>query len=173
MSKARETANITTSDQTIAGVKTFSSSPVVTATQGTGANNVLKYGTINTANSTPVKTALNAGGNAPIYACRAWVNFDGTTTPPTIRASGNVSSVTRDGVGRYKINFSTAMVDANYVVTGAALDTLASSESNSPNVALGNYPGSIRTASGVSIDTVDGQGNSFVSSPVVTVAIFR
>lgn len=53
-------------------------------------------------------------GDAPLYACRAWVNFDGTTTPPTIRASGNVSSVVRNGTGDYTINFSTALPDANY-----------------------------------------------------------
>jgi len=46
---------------------------------------------------TQVKAATNATGSAPIYACRAWVNFDGSTTPPTIRASVNVSSLTRNG----------------------------------------------------------------------------
>jgi hypothetical protein len=40
MSKARETANITTSDQTIAGVKTFSDKPQIpNATTGTDAVN--------------------------------------------------------------------------------------------------------------------------------------
>jgi hypothetical protein len=112
-----------TGDQTVAGVKTFSSQPLVTATQGTGANDVLKYGTINTANSAPVKTALNAGGDAPIYACRAWVNFNGTTSPATIRASGNVSSVTRNGAGDYSVNFATAMPDANYAYTLGAKHT--------------------------------------------------
>ena len=58
---------------------------------------------------------LNASGSAPIYAARAWVNFDGTTaSPSTIRASGNVSSVTKNGTGDYTINFSTALADANY-----------------------------------------------------------
>jgi hypothetical protein len=43
------------------------------------------------------------------------VNFDGTTaSPSTIRASGNVSSVTKNGTGDYTINFSTALADANY-----------------------------------------------------------
>ena len=67
---------------------------------------------------TPLKLrdALNANGSAPMYACRAWVNFDGTGTP-AIRASGNVSSITDNGVGDYTINFTTAMPDANYVVT--------------------------------------------------------
>ena len=60
--------------------------------------------------------ALNGGqsGSAPIYAARAWVNFDGTTTTPTIRASGNVSSVTKNSTSVYTVNFTTAMPDANY-----------------------------------------------------------
>jgi hypothetical protein len=57
--------------------------------------------------------ALNATGSAPIYACRAWVNFNGTGTV-AIRASGNVSSITDNGTGDYTVNFTTAMPDANY-----------------------------------------------------------
>ena len=66
--------------------------------------------------------ALNGGqsGTAPIYAARAWVNFDGTTaTPSTIRGSGNVSSVTKNATGNYTVNFTTAMPNANYSVSGA------------------------------------------------------
>jgi hypothetical protein len=62
-----------------------------------------------------ITDALNAGGSAPIYACRAWVNFNGTNG--SIRASGNVSSVTRNGTGDYTVNFTTAMPDANYAAT--------------------------------------------------------
>ena len=67
---------------------------------------------------TPLKlrNALNASGTAPIYACRAWVNFNGTGTV-AIRASGNVSSITDNGVGNYTVKFTTAMLDANYTVT--------------------------------------------------------
>lgn len=60
-----------------------------------------------------MKTHLNAQGTAPIYACRAWVNFNGTGTV-AIRSSGNVSSITDNGVGDYTINFTTAMQDINY-----------------------------------------------------------
>ena len=67
-----------------------------------------------------VKTATNASGSAPVYACRAWVNFNGTTSPGTIRASGNVSSVTRNGTGNYNVNFTTAMPDANYALIGSS-----------------------------------------------------
>jgi hypothetical protein len=60
------------------------------------------------------------------YKCRAWVNFDGTTTPPTIRASGNVSSVTRNATGDYTVNFTTALPDANYCpVFGAVSQSTA------------------------------------------------
>ena len=73
---------------------------------------------VGTANSALVKTALNATGAAPIYACRAWVNFNGTGTV-AIRGSGNVSSVTDNGVGNYTVNFTTAMPDAAYAAIGS------------------------------------------------------
>ena len=61
----------------------------------------------------PTATALTtASGSAPSYSARAWVNFNGTGTV-VIRASGNVSSITDNGVGDYTVNFSTAMADAN------------------------------------------------------------
>lgn len=69
-----------------------------------------------------VMAILNASGFAPLFACRAWVNFDGTAG--TIRASGNVSSVTSEGDGTYLITFTQGMPDANYVVNsvGSARD---------------------------------------------------
>ena len=70
------------------------------------------------ANDARVKTALNAGGTAPIYACRAWVNFNGTGTV-AIRASGNVSSITDNGIGDYTVNFTSELPDTNYVVAGS------------------------------------------------------
>jgi len=69
-----------------------------------------------------ITDALNASGSAPVYACRAWVNFNGTTSgtdpaPMSIRASGNVSSVTRNSTGNYTVNFTTAMPDASYAIS--------------------------------------------------------
>jgi hypothetical protein len=64
-----------------------------------------------------------AGANslttAQIYngAAKAWVNFNGTGTV-AIRASFNVSSITDNGTGDYTVNFTTALVDANYSVSG-------------------------------------------------------
>lgn len=63
------------------------------------------------------------GGNPRYYAARAWVNFNGTGTV-AIRAAVNVSSITDNGTGNYKVNFTTAMPDANYatVCTGERND---------------------------------------------------
>ena len=58
------------------------------------------------------------GSAATAYGCRAWVNFNGTGTV-AIRASGNVSSITDNAAGDYTVNFTTAMVDANYNVCGS------------------------------------------------------
>ena len=58
-------------------------------------------------------TWQNVGGTAEYYKCRAWVNFNGTGTV-TIRAGGNVSSITDNGVGDYTINFTVAMPSVNY-----------------------------------------------------------
>lgn len=64
-----------------------------------------------------LRQAFRATGDAPVYACRAWVNFNGTGTVG-IRASGNVSSITDNGTGDYTLNFATALPDANYSVSG-------------------------------------------------------
>jgi len=59
-----------------------------------------------------VNTIQNTSG-VEVYTAKAWVNFDGTGTV-AIRASGNVSSITDNGTGDYTVNFTTAMIDANY-----------------------------------------------------------
>ena len=68
-----------------------------------------------------LRAGLNAAGAAPVYACRAWVNFNGLTN--VIRASGNVSSITDLGTGQYTINFTAAMSDSNYAVIGSGADS--------------------------------------------------
>jgi hypothetical protein len=70
-------------------------------------------------------------GSAPAYACRAWVNFDGTrdttgavstaNTNRLIRSSGNVTSILRNADGDYTVTFTTAMTDANYSVSGIVM----------------------------------------------------
>jgi len=101
---------------------TFTGIPATpTATTGTNTTQVASTAFANSAvdarvgvaNSSIVKTALNATGAAPIFACRVWANFNGTGVV-AIMASGNASSITDNGVGDYTVNFTTAMPDTNY-----------------------------------------------------------
>jgi hypothetical protein len=92
-----------------------------------GNGTITGASTLATAIASPTFTTPNidsaqfatVSGTAPIYACRAWVNFNGTSTV-AIRASGNVSSITDNGTGDYTVNFTTAMPDANYSIVGAS-----------------------------------------------------
>ena len=68
-----------------------------------------------------VKNHLNASGDAPIYACRAWVKFNATSGTPTIGASGNVSSITDNGIGNYTVNCNLAMHDLNFAASALVL----------------------------------------------------
>ena len=48
------------------------------------------------------------------YKTRVWANFNCLTTPVTIRASGNVSSIGRVSNGIHVVNFISALPTANY-----------------------------------------------------------
>lgn len=156
------------------------------AVVGTTDTQTLTNKTLTTPNIDSAQFAT-VSGTAPLYACRAWVNFNGTANTNltgtysqsgttvtvtatahglivgssinaditsgtgvdgiytvtaitdantftytagtslttsgnitllrnTIRASGNVSSITDNGTGDYTINFTTAMPDANYAI---------------------------------------------------------
>jgi hypothetical protein len=109
-----------------------------------------------------ITTALNATGSAPIYACRAWVNFNGTGTV-AIRASGNVSSITDNGTGDYYVNFTTPIVDVNYasVATGGL------------NRVMSVYSDPVQsTVNRVRLNSRDGAA-TLVDSDIVSLAIFR
>ena len=59
--------------------------------------------------------------NIEVYTCKAWVNFNGTGAV-SIRASGNVTSVVDTAVGKYTVNLTNAITDANYVITANVAD---------------------------------------------------
>jgi hypothetical protein len=74
------------------------------------------------ANDGEIKKAINADNDPPIFACRAWVNFNGNAGSTvdgefrcTIRASGNVSKVVRSATGVFLVTFATPMIDDDYV----------------------------------------------------------
>jgi len=79
------------------------------------------------------------GSVATAYGCRAWVNFNGTGTV-AIRASGNVSSITDNGVGNYTINFTTALVDGNYSIAQTLSAQAANNDGGVAVIASGTTP---------------------------------
>jgi len=87
-----------------------------TTAVGTDATQTLSNKTFSGAQTFGTASLPEPSGSAPLYAARAWVNFNGTGTV-AIRASGNVSSITDNGTGVYTVNFTTAMSDANYAVS--------------------------------------------------------
>lgn len=108
---ARATLGVGSASETASGLVELATSAEATAGTDT-ARAVTPAGV-----AAAIPSKLNAAGTAPLYACRAWVNFNGTGTV-AINASGNVSSVTDNGTGDYTVNFITAMQDANYAYTG-------------------------------------------------------
>lgn len=91
---------------------------------------------------TAAASAASTGG--PV---KAWVNFNGTGTV-AIRQSFNVSSITDNGVGDYTVNFSSALVDADYCIggsmsTGSTWGGIAIK--NATSLTAGSF--SVRTAS--------------------------
>jgi hypothetical protein len=73
----------------------------------------------NAAGFNDVVSFQNSSGTQNGTLCRAWVNFNGEGTV-AIRASFNVSSITDNGTGDYTVNFTNAMPDANYCLSGTA-----------------------------------------------------
>ena len=111
------------------GISGVDGSAGIPAVQGTDTNTGIYYSaadTVDVATGGVQRGQFDSSGNfkfnsgygsvATAYGCRAWVNFNGTGTV-AIRASGNVTSITDNGVGDYTVNFTNALSDANYCVS--------------------------------------------------------
>ena len=81
-----------------------------------------------TINASPTNGLVQTADGSGLLKCQsngvttnalAWVNFNGTGTV-AIRSSYNISSITDNGTGDYTLNFTTAMSDVNYVISGVA-----------------------------------------------------
>ena len=74
-------------------------------------------------NSSADGVDVGTGGISQARIAKAWINFNGSGTV-AIRDSYNFSSLTDDGTGLYKANFSTVMSDTNYSFVAEACGTL-------------------------------------------------
>lgn len=101
---------------------------------------------------------------------KAWVNFNGTGTP-AIRASYNVASITDNGVGDYTINFSNALPDASYSMSGSAKSLDDSQGVQPANVATPFTTTAARIYTLTNLGTAS--GGAVVDSDIVSVQFFR
>ena len=164
----------------ISGVDGSSTTP---AFQGTDTNTGIFFSAADTIDFTEGGTTVGQfdssanfkfnsgyGSVATAYGCRAWVNFNGTGTV-AIRASGNVTSITDNGVGDYTVNFTTAMPDANYSV----LATRATGTNSTTARIFGVYSAATVLVGSVRVYSYyyDSGGNSTQDIDFASVSIFR
>jgi hypothetical protein len=168
--------NIVMCENSSASIQMFMQATASIGTVGTLTNQALGFLTNNTE-----RARITAGGDlqfnsgygsvATAYGCRAWVNFDGTGTP-AIREDGNVSSITDNGTGDYTVNFTTAMPDANYAVSGIGQ---APNGSGTQLITVGTprlLSGTNYSTSSITVITNEG-GTSRVDSLFTCVVVFR
>jgi len=132
------------------------------------ANDLSVTGTFPTSTPDALSTA---SGSAPSYSARAWANFSGTGTP-TLRSSGNVTSITDHGTGDYSINFTTSMPDVNY----CANVTIPAENHYCTGIGTGGGVGSPTSSYGTSAfrtGTIRSQGGAVFDPAYINIAIFR
>lgn len=134
---------------------------------------------VDKATNQAVKNAMGVTGIAPIFGCRAWVNFDGTRNEADtgasvigqnvkIRASGNVSSVVKNGVGDYIVNFTTSMPDVNYSINvNSRFNT--TDDNYSAHISRGNLP----SVNNCTVSTLTSSTSNRVDHQYISVLIFR
>lgn len=116
---------------------------------------------------TPVQ--FNDGNGTQVGTlCRAWVNFNGAS-PSAINGSFNVSSVTYSTTGRYVVNFSTAMSNANYspVISGCGPGAYSNQFLTSLTA------GQTLSVNSFGISTGNSTNNASADASFIAVAVFR
>lgn len=108
-----------------------------------------------------IQAVFNVSDSAPLFACRGWVKFNGTT----ILGGGNVSSITSLGGGFWRVNYITALPHTNYACHVSAVDSGASGTTiGNPSSYATNYVDIRLTVS--SFDNAGADSSSSVSVSV-------
>lgn len=108
------------------------------------------------------------GSVATAYGCRAWISFDPSSGTPSVRGSGNITSITDNGAGDYTLNLTNAMPDVNYTTVfgfratvGSVFSIVGIDQSNAP------------TTSAVRVAAYNTAGTRLDNTVQFNVAIFR
>ena len=116
-------------------------------------------------------TGVLATQNGMTGIAKAWVNFNGTGTV-AIRSAFNVSSITDNGTGNYTLNFTTAMPDANYAVSGVVRNTQTYAAVQVANIAIAQATAPTTTALVITVQAQgDGGSRTNIDSDYVCVSI--
>lgn len=150
---------VTLNASTTTGLEISSDTTGIVTLQNNGTN-------VLSVNSGNLQFNSGYGSVATAYGCRAWVNFNGTGTV-AIRASGNVTSITDNGVGNYTVNFTNAMPDTNYIAV------ISGDGQSSVNMTVGG--GRTFSTGSLTIDIGSTGTSGAIPSDrsVICVAIFR
>lgn len=116
-------------------------------------------------------SAVVTGGSTlyPSFTARAWVNFNGEGTA-SIRASGNVSSLTDHGTGDYTVNFTTSMPDVNYSWASGVGNAL---ESDNNDYMVGLKNGSTPATGSIRISISRTAATGLIDPLYACLSIFR
>jgi hypothetical protein len=143
----------------------------ITANGGVAFNGASNFGSSgqllqSNGDSAPTWVTPTVNGTA-----RAWVNFNGSGGG--IRASFNVTSISVNGTGRYAVNMTSALADANYsrVVSASGLSGDGNGVCANSDVVSGNSVSASTTQFGIFL-TISGQ-SGYRDSPFVCAAVFR
>lgn len=115
---------------------------------------------------------LQTTGGVGLYPARAWVNFNGIGTV-SIRADGNVSSITDIGVGRFNVNFSSSLTSSDYSLN-YDINTFATNNASINSCIEGYSSGSLvslMTTSAVRVTACNVSTNFDVSHNVVQITL--
>ena len=118
-------------------------------------------------------TAVTKNTTLPIFACRAWVRFDGSDYVTVgsenhcnIQASGNISKVVRLQGGQYAIHFNSNMPDTNYAVLSLC------QYQNNTGQTIAEGPSDVNTNK-FTIATKTNSNQLGFDSDFISVAVFR
>jgi hypothetical protein len=134
---------------------------------------------LTTGNSVYVLTGVVAGSyNVTVLTSNTFTITTVATTALTavaitfqvssIRSQYNVSSVTKNGIGDYTVNFATPMADVNFTAVSSLTNDNVSARFSFEVGTFGQY----RTTSAVRIGTVNGNTTSAVDPDGVFVQVF-
>lgn len=109
-------------------------------------------------------TWLNSNGTEN-YKVRAWADIAVVYGTPSVRAAGNVSSITDKGVGAYAVNFTKALPSSRYAILLNAAD----SDTHGDAFIAASNSDTEKTTSSSSFYTAGGSGK--FDPPFISVAI--